>query len=134
MLYVRIMKDIKNMLKGAVDKIKSAVEKEDIPLSEAYAQMDAELEEAEKAYGKPLFPTDDEQIPLDEHYLKILGFKDSTIPDFETIKARYEELLEKYNPDKFEEDETKQIKAAKKIFMINSAYDYFLDKYKGSEQ
>ena len=128
------MKDIKNRLKGAVDKIKSAVEKEDIPLSEAYAQMDAELEEAEKAYGKPLFPTDDEPVSLDNHYLKILGFKDETLPDFETIKARYEELLEKYNPDNFEEDEKKQIKATKKIYMINSAYDYFLAKYKESEQ
>ena len=134
MVHIEIMKDIKNILKGAVDKIKSAVEKEDIPLADAYAQMDAELEEAEKAYGKPLFPTDDEQIPLDEHYLKIMGFKDFKNLSFEDIKARYEELLEKYNPDKFEADEIKQSKAVKKIFMINSAYDYFLEKYKGSEQ
>ena len=134
MIHFEIMKDIKNMIKGAVDKIKSAVEKEDIPLAEAYAQMDADLEEAEKAYGKPLFPTDDEQIPLNEHYLKVLGFKDTTEPSFEEIKAKYERLSEKYNPENFEDDEAKQKKAAKKLFMINSAYDYFLAKYKEREQ
>lgn len=128
------MNDIKNLLKGAVDKIKSAVEKEDIPLAEAYAQMDADLEEAEKAYGKPLFPTDDEQIPLDEHYLKVLGFKDNQEYTFEDIKAQYEKLLEKYNPENFEDDKEKQTKAAKRIVMINSAYEYFAEKYQESEQ
>lgn len=128
------MSDIKKLLKGAVDKIKSAVEKEDIPLSEAYAQMDAELEEAEKAYGKPLFPTDDEQIPLDEHYLKVLGFKDNPNPSLDDIKERYEELLEKYNPEKFEDDKEKQVKATKKIVMINSAYDYFSSKYNNESE
>ena len=50
------MRDLKDMLKGAVDKIKSTVEKADIPLSEAYAQMDKDIEEAEAAYGKHYFP------------------------------------------------------------------------------
>lgn len=122
------MKDIKDILKGAVDKIKSAVEKEDIPLKDAYAQMDADLEEAEKAYGKPLFPQDDEQVPLDEHYLKILGFK-SDDASFDNIKARYEELLNKYNPENFAEDKEKQMKAVKKINLINQAYQYFEHKY-----
>ena len=122
------MKDIKDILKDAVDKIKSAVEKEDIPLKDAYAQMDADLEEAEKAYGKPLFPQDDEQISLDEHYLKILGFKEYD-KSFDDIKARYEELLNKFNPENFEGDEAKQIKAAKKITLINQAYEYFEHKY-----
>lgn len=122
------MKDIKEILKGAVDKIKAAVEKEDIPLKDAYAQMDADLEEAEKAYGKPLFPQDDEQIPLDEHYLKILGFKDKDFT-FDDIKTRYEELLNKFNPENFADDEAKQIKAAKKINLINQAYQYFEHKY-----
>lgn len=122
------MKDIKDILKDAVDKIKSAVEKEDIPLKDAYAQMDADLEEAEKAYGKPLFPTDDEQIPLDEHYLKTLGYKDNDI-SFEAIRARYEELLNKYNPENFAGDEEKQKKAVKRIDMINQAYQYFERKH-----
>ncbi len=122
------MKDIKDILKDAVDKIKSAVEKEDIPLKDAYAQMDADLEAAEKAYGKPLFPTDDEQIPLDEHYLKTLGFKDNDI-SFDAIKARYEELLNKYNPENFAGDEEKQKKAVKRIDMINQAYQYFEHKH-----
>lgn len=124
------MKDIKNILKGAVDKIKSAVEKEDIPLKDAYAQMDAELAEAEKAYGKPLFPQDDEQVPMDEHYLKILGFSEAP-QSFDDIKARYEELVGKYNPDNFEGNEEKQLKAAEKVDMINKAYQYF--EYKNSE-
>ncbi len=128
------MKDIKNLLKDAVDKIKSAVEKEDIPLAEAYAQMDADLEEAEKAYGKPLFPTDDEQISVDEHYMKILGFKDDAELTLDDIRARYESLLEKYNPENFADDKEKQIKAAKKISMINKAYEYFAEKYEESEQ
>ncbi len=122
------MKDIKNILKDAVDKIKSAVEKEDIPLKDAYAQMDADLEEAEKAYGKPLFPTDDEQISLDEHYLKILGFKDNAT-SFDAIKARYEELLNKYNPENFADNEEKQKKAVKRTDMINQAYLYFERKH-----
>ena len=126
------MKDIKNLLKGAVDKIKSAVEKEDIPLAEAYAQMDADLEEAEKAYGKPLFPTDDEQIPLDEHYLKILGFKEKV--SFDEIKARYEELVKKYNPENYADNEEKQLKAVKRIDLINKAYQYFEEQNSESEQ
>lgn len=123
--------DVKNILKGAVDKIKSAVEKQDIPLAEAYAQMDAELEEAERAYGAPFFPADDEKLTLDEHYLRILGFK--TLPDFEEIKAHYEALIKKFNPENFADDKDKQMKAVKKIDMINQAYNYFEEKYAESE-
>src|SRR5574344_254026 len=114
------MKDIKNILKGAVDKSKSGIEHKDIPLKDAYAQMDAELEEAEKAYGKPLFPEDDEQIPMDEFYLKILGFKEQV--SFYKIKDHYERLVNKFNPENFADDQSKQLKAAKKIDMINKAY------------
>ncbi len=130
MLYIANMKDIRNILKHAVDKIKSAVEKEDIPLKEAYAQMDADIEEAEKAYGKPLFPTDDEKISLDEHYLKILGF-DNTEHSFDEIKERYEKLVEKYNPENYTGNEEKQLKAADKLDLINKAYQYF--EYKNTE-
>ena len=49
------MKDLKDLLKTAVDKIKSTVEKEDIPLKDAFDEMDRELEAAEAAYGKALF-------------------------------------------------------------------------------
>ena len=48
---MHIMRDLKDMLKGAVDKIKSTVEKEDIPLSEAYAQMDKDIEDVEPGDG-----------------------------------------------------------------------------------
>ena len=51
---MHIMRDLKDMLKGAVDKIKSTVEKEDIPLSEAYAQMDKDIEIIMKDYCKNL--------------------------------------------------------------------------------
>ena len=44
------MKDIKNLFKKAADKIKSAVEKKDIPVADAFAQMDADLAEAEKDF------------------------------------------------------------------------------------
>lgn len=127
------MKDIKDLLNGAVDKIKTLTEKEDIPLKDAYAQMDADLEEAEKAYGKPLFPQDDEQIPLDEHYLKILGFKDEK-PSMGAIKEHYEKLLNKYNPDNFSDDEEKKTKAEKKVKLIKTAYHYFENKRTESEQ
>lgn len=127
------IKDIKDIFKSAVDKIKSAVEKEDIPLKDAYAQMDKDLEEAERAFGKPLFPQDDDQISLDEYHLKVLGFKDG-IPDFDEIKARYEELVKKYNPENFAGNEEKQIKAAKKIDLINKAYNYFEEQSTESEQ
>lgn len=126
------MNDIKQIFKGAVDKIKSAVEKTDIPLAEAYAQMDAELEEAEKAYGKPLFPEDDEKISLDEHYLKILGFKE--LPAFEEIKAHYEALIKKFDPENFGDDEENQLKAVKKTDLVKQAYNYFEEKFKESEQ
>lgn len=122
--------DIKNLLKDAVEKIKSTVEKEDIPLKDAYAQMDAELEEAEKAYGKPLFPQDDEKKLPDEHYLKILGFE--TAPEsFDIIKSHYEKLVAKFNPDNFD-DEDKKMNAVKKLDMINQAYEYF--EYKNTEE
>ena len=117
------MKDIKDIFKTAVDKIKTAVEKEDIPLADAYAQMDSELEEAEKAYGKPLFPDDGSRISIDEHFLKVLGF--SSKVSFDEIKARHEELVKKYNPENFEGDEEKQKKALSKIDLINKAYQYF---------
>lgn len=126
------MRDLKDMLKGAVDKIKSTVEKEDIPLSEAYAQMDKDIEEAEAAYGKPLFPSDDEQIPLNEYYLKLLGFKEEA--NFDEIKNHYERLLQKFNPDNFEDK--KKVMAEKRIKLINEAFQYFeeKEKYKQKEQ
>ena len=118
------------MLKGAVDKIKSTVEKEDIPLSEAYAQMDKDIEEAEAAYGKPLFPSDDEQIPLNEYYLKLLGFKEEA--NFDEIKNHYERLLQKFNPDNFEDK--KKAMAEKRIKLINEAFQYFEEKEKNKQK
>jgi preprotein translocase subunit Sec63 len=124
------MRDLKDMLKGAVDKIKSTVEKEDIPLSEAYAQMDKDIEEAEAAYGKPLFPSDDEQIPLNEYYLKLLGFKEEA--NFDEIKNHYERLLQKFNPDNFEDK--KKAMAEKRIKLINEAFQYFEEKEKNKQK
>ena len=118
------MVDIKSILKLATDKIKEVVEKKDIPLADAFAQMDADIEEAEKAYGEKFFPDDGEPISPDDFYLKQLGFK-SGRPSFEDIKARYEMLVLKFNPANFEGDEEKQVKAAKKIESINNAYNYF---------
>ncbi len=126
------MKDIKDIFKNAVEKIKTAVEKEDIPLADAYAQMDAELEEAEKAYGKPLFPDDGGRISLDEHFLKVLGF--SSQVSFDEIKARHEELVKKYNPENFAGDTEKQKKALSKIDLINKAYQYFEQKNTNDEE
>lgn len=128
------MKDIdniKHLLKGAVDKIKSAVEKPDIPLADAYAQMDAELEEAEKAYGKDLFPKEEKQVSLEEHYLKVLGF--DARPTFDEIKAHYEALVKKFNPENFAEDKIKQTKALKRIDLLNKAYAYFEQQYTEGE-
>ena len=127
---MHIMRDLKDMLKGAVDKIKSTVEKEDIPLSEAYAQMDKDIEEAEAAYGKPLFPSDDEQIPLNEYYLKLLGFKEEA--NFDEIKNHYERLLQKFNPDNFEDK--KKAMAEKRIKLINEAFQYFEEKEKNKQK
>lgn len=124
------MRDLKDILKGAVDKIKSTVEKEDIPLSEAYAQMDKDIEEAEAAYGKPLFPSDDEQIPLNEYYLKLLGFKEEA--NFDEIKNHYERLLQKFNPDNFEDK--KKAMAEKRIKLINEAFQYFEEKEKNKQK
>ena len=118
------MMDIKSILKTASDKIKEAIEKKDIPLADAFAQMDSDIEEAEKAYGEKFFPDEGEQISPDEFYLSQLGFKDVT-PSFDEIKAKYEALILKYNPANFEGDEKKQIKAAQKIQTINKAYNYF---------
>lgn len=128
------MKDIdniKHLIKGAVDKIKSAVEKPDIPLADAYAQMDAELEEAEKAYGKDLFPQEEQQVSLEEHYLKVLGFKER--PSFDEIKAHYELLIKKFNPENFADDQVKQTKALKRIDLVNKAYTYFERQYSEGE-
>lgn len=123
------MKDLKNLLKTAVDKIKSTVEKEDIPLKDAFEEMDRELEEAEAAYGKPLFPNDGEKISIDEHYLKILGFKSEENICFEDIKSHYEALMHKFNPENFADDEKKKSVAEKRVDMIKKAYQYFEDKH-----
>lgn len=124
------MRDIKDILKGAVEKFKSTVEKEDIPLSEAYAQMDKDIEDAEAAYGKPLFPSDDEQIPLNEYYLKLLGFKEEA--SFDEIKNHYERLLQKFNPDNYEDD--KKEMAKKKIKLVKEAFQYFEEIEKNKQQ
>lgn len=128
------MKDLKNLLKTAVDKIKSTVEKEDIPLKDAFAQMDRELEEAEAAYGKPLFPDDGERISLDEHYLKVLGFKSDEDINFEDIKSHYETLMNKFNPENFANDEKKKASAEKRIGMIKQAYQYFENKHNEQQE
>ncbi|MGN1125456.1 MAG: J domain-containing protein [Candidatus Gastranaerophilaceae bacterium] len=124
------MKDIKKLLKSAVntavDKIKSVTEKEEIPLSEAFEQMDKELEEAIKAYGKPLFPEEDEAYSPEEYYLKILGFEE--IPTLDNLKSRYEKLLLKLNPENFADNPKKQTAAVKRIDNINKAYKYFEHK------
>lgn len=123
------MKDLKDLLKTAVDKIKSTVEKEDIPLKDAFAEMDRELEEAEAAYGKPLFPDDGDRISIDEHYLKILGFKSEENVGFEDIKSHYDTLINKFNPENFVGDEKKKASAQKRVDMIKQAYQYFENKY-----
>lgn len=123
------MKDLKNILKTAVDKIKSTVEKEDIPLKDAFEEMDRELEEAEAAYGKPLFPDDGEKISIDEHYMKLLGFKSEENVDFDEIKTHYETLMKKFAPENFTDDEKKKAAAEKRISMIKQAYQYFENKH-----
>lgn len=122
------MKDLKDILKTAVDKIKSTVEKEDIPLKDAFAEMDRELEEAEAAYGKPLFPDDGEKISIDEHYMKLLGFKSEENVGFDEIKAHYETLMKKFAPENFADDKKKKA-AEKRIGMIKQAYQYFENKH-----
>lgn len=122
------MKDLKDIFKTAVDKIKSTVEKEDIPLKDAFEEMDRELEEAEAAYGKPLFPDDGEKISIDEHYMKLLGFKSEENVDFDEIKAHYETLMKKFAPENFA-DEKKKAAAEKRISMIKQAYQYFENKH-----
>ena len=128
------MKDLKDLLKTAVDKIKSTVEKEDIPLKDAFEEMDRELEEAEAAYGKPLFPDDGEKISIDEHYLKILGFKSEENVGFEDIKSHYEALMHKFNPENFADDEKKKSVAEKRVDMIKKAYQYFEDKHNAKQE
>ena len=128
------MKDLKDLLKTAVDKIKSTVEKEDIPLKDAFEEMDRELEEAEAAYGKPLFPDDGEKISIDEHYLKILGFKSEENVGFEDIKSHYEALMHKFNPENFADDEKKKSVAEKRVDMIKKAYQYFENKHNAQQE
>ena len=125
--------DIKSILKAAADKIKETVEKKDIPLADAFAQMDSDIEEAEKAYGENFFPEEGEQISLDEFYLKQLEFKEG-VPSFEDIKERYELLILQYNPANYVGDEKKQIRAAQKIQTINKAYNYFEAKQAEKEE
>ena len=128
------MKDLKDLLKTAVDKIKSTVEKEDIPLKDAFDEMDRELEAAEAAYGKPLFPDDGERISIDEHYLKILGFKSEENVGIEDIKSHYEVLIKKFNPENFADDEKKKASAERHIDMLKQAYQYFEDKFSKQQE
>lgn len=121
------MVDINSILKAAADKLKDVTARKDIPLADAFSQMDADLEAAEQAVGGNFFPDDGKPISPEEVYLGQLGFKDEN-PSFDDIKARYEKLIVKFNPANFEGDEKKQIKAAKKIAEINDAYNYFQAK------
>ena len=126
------MKNIKDLFKTAVDKIKTVVEKEDIPLADAYAQMDAELEEAIEKATDEIIDNDGDRISIEEHYLKLFGF-DSKV-SFDEIKARHEELVKKFNPENFVGDEEKQKKALSKIEKINKAYQYFEEKYNNNHE
>lgn len=119
------MKNLKNILKFTTDKIKSVIDKPDIPVGEAFAQMDADIAEAEKDFDDKFDETENTRISIEEFYLNILEF--SSKPSAEELKIRFEELITKNNPQNFESDNDK-FSAAKKIDMINKAYSYFINE------
>lgn len=111
-----IINDIKNMVTG----------KKEFSTKEAFALMNKELEEAEKAYGKNIFPEDNVLSPEDVHY-QALKLKAGA--PFEKIQAQYAKLKNKYNPELFKNNETKFKKAKELDARVEFAYSYFKQKF-----
>ena len=111
-----IINDIKNIVKG----------KKEISTKDAFALMNKELEEAEKAYGKQIFPEDKVLSPEEVHY-QALKLKAGT--PFEKIKEQYAKLKNKYNPELFKDNETKYEKAKELDARVEFAYCYFKQKF-----
>ena len=111
-----ILNDIKSMIKG---------EKE-ISTKDAFALMNKELEEAEKAYGKEIFPNEKVLSPEEVHY-RALKLKSGA--PFEKIQERYAKLKKKYNPDLYKDNETKFEKSKELDARVEFAYSYFKQKF-----
>lgn len=111
-----ILNDLKNMLTG---------EKE-ISTKDAFALMNKEIEEAEKSFGKNIFPKDEVLSPEEVHY-KALKLKAGA--PFEKIQEQYAKLKNKYNPEAFKDNEEKYEKAKELDARVEFAYSYFKQKF-----
>lgn len=111
-----IINDLKNIIKG----------NKEISTKEAFELMNKELEEAEKAYGKDIFPKEKLLSPEEVHY-NTLELKNGA--PFEKIQEHYAKLKKKYNPELFKDDETKYNKAKELDARIEFAFCYFKQKF-----
>lgn len=112
-----ILNDIKNIIKG---------DNKEISTKDAFALMNKELEEAEKAYGKDIFPKENNLSAEEVHY-RALNLKDGA--PFEKIQEHYAKLKKKYNPELFESNKEKYEKAKELDARVEIAFQYFKQKF-----
>lgn len=111
-----IINDIKNMVTG----------KKEISTKDAFELMNKELEDAEKAYGKKIFPEENTLTPEEVHY-RALKLKAGA--PFEKIQEQYAKLKNKYNPELFKDNEKKYEKAKELDARAEFAFQYFKQKF-----
>ena len=123
-----------SLFKRAVNIIKSninanrvnSVSFDDIDLSSFSASGQNEYEEFSQTTSEDDYLSPDEK--LEKEYYGNLELPVGT--SFDEIKKQYRALLKKYHPDKFNNDEKKRKIAEQVVSKLNTAYNYFENKYK----
>ena len=116
-----------NIIKSNINANKAdSVSFDDIDLSSFSQSGQSEYEEFSQAKSEDDYLTPDEK--LEKEYYGNLELPVGA--SFEEIKKQYRSLLKKYHPDKFNNDEKKRKIAEQVVSKLNTAYNYFENKYK----
>ena len=123
-----------SLFKRAVNIIKSNINAnkansvgfDEIDLSSFSTNGQNEYEEFSQATSEDDYLSPDEK--LEKEYYGNLELPVGA--SFDEIKKQYRALLKKYHPDKFNNDEKKRKIAEQVVSKLNTAYNYFENKYK----
>lgn len=116
-----------NIIKSNINANKvNSVSFDDIDLSSFSTSGQNEYEEFSQTASEDDYLSPDEKLEK-EYY----GNLELTVgASFDEIKKQYRVLLKKYHPDKFNNDEKKRRIAEQVVSKLNTAYNYFENKYK----
>ena len=99
---------------------------DDIDLSSFSENKKDEYEEFSQTTSEEDYLSSDEKV--EKEYYGNLELPVGA--SFDEIKKQYRALLKKYHPDKFNNDEKKRKIAEQVVSKLNTAYNYFENKYK----